>query len=317
MPEQIFPWKTSRLYNSYADFSLKKFGERVQKLSVDAGFSCPNRNAENRNGGCIYCNNGAFNPSYCSPEKSITQQLQEGIDFHKNRYRRAGNYLAYFQAYSNTFAPLEKLKMLYQEALQFPDVIGLVIGTRPDCVDEQKLDYLALLSQSHHIVIEYGLESCYNKTLERINRGHTFEQSIKAIEMTAERNIQTGIHLMFGLPGESREEMLDEAKIISALPIQSVKFHQLQIIRDTVLEKQYEQNSATFHLFELDEYIDFIIDFVEQLNPAICIERFTSEVPPRFLAVQKWESLRNDQIILRIEKRMKERETWQGKCFQS
>lgn len=317
MPELTFPWNTPRLYNSYADFSLIKFGERVQKLSVDAGFSCPNRDEETKSGGCIYCNNGAFNPSYCSPEKSITQQLQEGIDFHKNRYRRAGKYIAYFQAYSNTFARLEKLKILYREALQFPDVIGLVIGTRPDCVDEQKLDYLALLSQSHHIVIEYGLESCYNKTLERINRGHSFEQSIKAIEMTAGRKIQTGIHLMFGLPGESREEMLDEAKIISALPIQSVKFHQLQIIRDTVLEKQYEQNSAAFHLFEMNEYIDFIIDFVQQLNPAICIERFTSEVPPRFLAVKKWESLRNDQIILRIEKRMNERETWQGKLFQS
>jgi len=291
------------------------FGERLQKLSIDAGFTCPNRDGTVGINGCIFCDNNAFNPSYCTPEKSITTQIEEGIEFHAKRYRHAGKFLAYFQAFSNTYLPLKKLKSKYEEALQYPGVVGLVIGTRPDCVDEKKLDYLARLEKDFHIVSEFGVESCYNKTLKKMNRGHTFEQSIEAIEMTAVRGIQTGIHLVFGLPGESREEQLNEAEIISQLPIQSVKFHQLQIIKDTEIANQYEKHPEKFSLFTLPDYIEFIIDFTERLNPEIIIERFTGEVPPRFLAVQNWELLRNDQIIHRIEKRMEERNTWQGRLF--
>ncbi|NVO03277.1 MAG: TIGR01212 family radical SAM protein, partial [Bacteroidetes bacterium] len=212
---EIYSWGHSRRFNAYANYHQKIFSERIQKLSIDAGFTCPNRDGSIALGGCTYCNNDAFNPSYCEVGKSISQQLTEGIEFHENRYRRASKYLAYFQAYSNTYDSLNSLKKRYEEALSFENVIGLVIGTRPDCIDEEKLDYLQKLNETHHIVIEFGIESCYNHTLERINRGHSFEQSVKAITMAAERNLFTGTHLIFGLPGESRQEMLAEAKIIS------------------------------------------------------------------------------------------------------
>ena len=295
---------------------MQKFGERIQKLSINAGFSCPNRDGTLSTGGCIYCNNAAFNPSYCSPEKSITQQINEGIEFHAVRYRRAGKYLAYFQSFSNTHAPLNLLKIKYEEALRHPAIIGLVIGTRPDCVDDEKLDYLIQLSQKCFISVEYGVESCNNKTLEKINRGHNFEQSIIAIEATAKRNIHTGIHLIFGLPGECREEMLREASIISKLPISTIKFHQLQIIKDTPLAEMFQTNPEQFHIFKLDEYIDFIIDFCELLNPEIMIERFTAEVPPAYHVTGGFGLLRTDQILQKIEKRMEERKTWQGRGYE-
>ena len=310
-----FPWKHTRRFNAYTNFCQKKFGERIQKLSINAGFSCPNRDGTTSKNGCTYCDNAAFNPSYCSPTKSITQQINEGIEFHTVRYRRAGKYLAYFQAYSNTYSDIDILKSKYEEALSHPSIIGLVIGTRPDCVDDEKLDYLKKLSEKYFIFIEYGVESCYNKTLQRINRGHTFEQSIMAIEETSKRNIHTGIHLLFGLPGENRNEMLQEASIISKLPVSAIKFHQLQIIRNTAMAEEFQDHPESFHIFSLDEYIDFIIDFTELLNPEIMIERFTAEVPPRFLLKGGFGLLRTDQILQKIEKRMEEKNTWQGRLW--
>ena len=312
---EIFSWGHNRRFNAYSNYHQKIFSERIQKLSIDAGFTCPNRDGSIALGGCTYCNNDAFNPSYCEVEKSISQQLTEGIEFHENRYRRASKYLAYFQAYSNTYDSLNSLKKRYEEALSFENVIGLVIGTRPDCIDEEKLDYLQKLNETHHIVIEFGIESCYNRTLERINRGHSFEQSVKAIKMAAERNLFTGTHLIFGLPGESRAEMLAEAKIISDLPINSIKLHQLQIIKGTAMEKEFKETPDNFQFFSLEEYIEFVIDFIELLRPDIIIERFAGEVPPRFLVNQGWGKIRNDQILNLIEKRLEERDTWQGKFF--
>lgn len=311
-----FPRKHNRRFNAYTNFCLKKFGERVQKLSINAGFSCPNRDGKINVDGCTYCNNAAFNPSYCSPAKSITRQINEGMEFHAVRYRRVAKYLAYFQPFSNTYAPIEIIKSKYEEALQHPAIAGLVIGTRPDCVDEEKLDYLQKLSEKYFIAVEYGVESCYNKTLHRIRRGHTFEQSVKAVKDTAARNIHTGIHIIFGLPGESKEEMMNEADIISSLPLNSVKFHQLQIIRDTAMEKEFGQAPGQFHIFSLPDYIEFIIDFCETLNPSIMIERFTAEAPPRFLVAGAFGLLRTDRILQMIEKRMEERNTWQGKRLQ-
>jgi len=309
MNEIKFPWGDNRRFNSYSGYFKKCFGGRVQKLSIDAGFSCPNH----ATGGCTYCNNAAFNPSYCTPEKSITTQLNDGVEFHKWRYRKAVSYLAYFQAFSNTYAPLETLKKLYEEALAFPDVVGIVIGTRPDCVDDHKLDYLQKLSEKHYVSVEYGIESCYNKTLERINRGHTFETAVEAVERTVARGINVGAHFIFGLPGESRNNMLAEAEIISRLPLTTVKFHQLQIIKGTVMEREYKNNPSDFELFTCDEYIDFFITFIENLNPSIVVERFTSEVPPRFLSVGGWGKKRADQIAIMIEKRLEELNTWQGR----
>jgi radical SAM protein (TIGR01212 family) len=310
-----YPWGHKRRFNSYTEYFKKYFGERVQKVTVDAGFSCPNRDGTKAMGGCTYCNNDAFNPSYCEPQKSVRQQIQEGIEFHKVRYRRANKYLAYFQAYSNTYAPLEDLKNLYNQALSQPGVIGLVIGTRPDCIDEEKLEYFSKLNEQYYIIIEYGIESCYNKTLEFINRQHTFEQSVDAIIKTHQYGIKTGAHIIFGLPGETREEMMAEAKILNDLPINNIKFHQLQIIKNTVMAMQYIQQPEIFPLFTLDEYIHFIIQFIERLNPAFIIERFTGEVPPRFLAGPNWRILRNDQVNKKIEETLLQLNTWQGKLF--
>jgi radical SAM protein (TIGR01212 family) len=310
-------WGDNRRFNSYAGYFRRTFGGRVQKVSIDAGFTCPNRDGLVGKGGCTYCDNDSFNPSYCAPYKSITEQIDEGIIFHAGRYRRADKFLAYFQAYSNTYAPLNQLKKIYSEALNHPCVMGLVIGTRPDCVDSDKLDYLAELSEKYHIVVEYGIESCYDKTLQRINRKHDFECSLKAIEATAARGIRTGAHLMFGLPGETVQEMLDEIDIISSLPINSVKFHQLQLLKNTKITEEYTQNTSDFHIFDVPEYIDFIIHVVEKLRPDIVVERIAGEVPPDFLAVPAWCSLRNDQLLSLFEKTLEKRDTRQGRLYGS
>jgi radical SAM protein (TIGR01212 family) len=313
----IYPWGHERRFNAYSNYFRSIYGARVQKVSIDAGFTCPNRDGTRGTGGCTYCNNDAFNPSYCIPEKSVSQQIEEGIQFHKWRYNEAVSYLAYFQAYSNTYAPVEKLRRLYNEALGYPGVIGLIIGTRPDCIDDEKLSLLKELSDKYYVAIEYGIESCYNRTLSRINRGHTFEEAVQAVEKTSALGIKTGAHFIFGLPGESRQEMLDQAGIISKLPLHTVKFHQLQIIKGTIMEQEFRANPADFELFTWDEYLLFFISFLERLTPHIVVERFTGEAPPRFLTGEGWGKKRTDQIVSLIEKKMEEMDTWQGKLFRS
>ena len=303
----------NRRFNSYSRYFARQFGGRVQKISIDAGFSCPNRDGRISTGGCSFCSNEAFNPSYCRPEKSIKQQIEEGIEFHQRRYRRANQYLAYFQPFSNTYKPLEELKKIYAEALEVPEIAGIVIGTRPDLVDNSILLLLKEIQKTHYVMLEYGVESVYDETLRRVNRGHDFATAEKAIRMTADYGIPCGAHFIFGLPGESKEMMLDAAEIISKLPLTTVKFHQLQIFKGTKMAEEYQQHPETFHLFDLEEYIDFVIDFAERLDPDIVIERFAGEVPPRFLVSEPWMKLRYDEVLNRIEKRMMERDTWQGK----
>ncbi|PLX11607.1 MAG: TIGR01212 family radical SAM protein, partial [Marinilabiliales bacterium] len=269
-----FPWGHNRRFNSYSEYFKRTFGERVQKVTIDAGFTCPNRDGSKGVGGCTYCNNDAFNPSYCVPDKSITQQINEGIEFHEKRYRRANKFLAYFQAYSNTYAPLEKLKTIYNEALSIQGIAGLVIGTRPDCMDDEKLEYFQMLSEKYYIILEYGIESTNNETLKKINRGHTFDEAISTLQKTKKYGIKTGAHLIFGLPGESKDFLLNEAKTISSLPLDTIKFHQLQIIKGTSMEKEYKEYPKNFTFFELPEYIDFFIEFLERLNPNFVVERF-------------------------------------------
>jgi radical SAM protein (TIGR01212 family) len=309
----IYPWGHSRRFNNYTDYFRKSFGERVQKVTIDAGFTCPNRDGTKGVGGCTYCNNDGFNPSYCQPFKTITHQIGEGVEFHANRYRKANKFLAYFQAFSNTYAPLAELKKKYEEALQYPGVIGLVIGTRPDCIDNEKLDYLQELSENHYIIIEYGIESCYNRTLQRINRGHTFEDGIYALEQTAKRGIKTGAHFILGLPGESRNDMVSGVTLINQLPLNNIKFHQLQILKNTQMAVEYENNAGQFEFFEMDEYIDFFIQLLEKLNPSFVLERFAAEVPPRYLAGPGWGLVRNFTLLQKLEKRLEELDTWQGK----
>ena len=313
----MFPWHDHRRFNSYSSYMTREFGSRVQKISIDAGFSCPNRDGTISTGGCTFCRNDAFNPSYCRPEKSVRQQIEEGIEFHKRRYRRATSYLAYFQAFTNTHKPINELEKLYREALSVEGIIGLVIGTRPDCLNDSVLQLLKRLSfrpkeEASSIILELGLESPYDTTLSRINRGHTFACAKSAIELVHSFGFPCGAHLIFGLPGESRDMMLHTAEIISELPLTSVKFHQLQIFKDTQMADEYLANPSDFHLFSLDDYIEFIIDFIERLNPNIVIERFAGEVPPRYLVSKPWLNLRYDQVLSLIEKRLEERNTYQG-----
>ena len=311
----MFSWGDNRRFNSYSSYFQREFGGRVQKISIDAGFSCPNRDGKISTGGCTFCRNDAFNPSYCRPEKSVRQQIEEGIEFHQRRYRRAKSYLAYFQAYSNTYKPVDELERLYREALSVPGIIGIIIGTRPDCINEEILEMLQKLNTT--VVIEYGVESVYDSTLQRVNRGHDFETAKKAIELTHRYGFHCGGHFIFGLPGETRDMMLKAADIISELPLTTVKFHQLQIFKDTKMAEEYLANPADFHLFTLEDYIEFVIDFIERLNPNIVIERFAGEVPPRYLVSKPWLNLRYDQVLSLIEKRIAERDTYQGKYYKN
>lgn len=311
----LYPWGHPRRFNSYTEYFKHTFGSRVQKLSIDAGFTCPNRDGTKGLGGCSYCNNNAFNPSYCQPHKSVEQQLIEGKEFHAWRYRRATKYLAYFQAFSNTYAPLPTLKQIYAEALRTPDVCGLVIGTRPDCIDNEKLEYFAALAKDYYIIIEYGIESVNNNTLKRINRGHTYEEAAEAINLTAAKGLKVGAHMVFGLPGESQQEMLESASIVGQLPLTTIKFHQLQIIKGTTMEHDFAKNPKDYQLFNLDSYIEFVVNYAEFLNPSIVIERFTGEAPPRYVIAPDWGLLRGDAILKRIENEFERRDTWQGKMW--
>lgn len=310
----MFDFPEGKRYNTSAGRYHRIYGERLQKLVIDAGFTCPNRDRTVGSGGCSYCDNAAFHPGYSTPGKSLLQQIDEGIWFHRRRYPKVNHYLAYFQSYSNTYAPLERLRVLYEEALSHPSVVGLVIGTRPDCVDEEKLDYLArLASEGKVIVVEYGIESCYDETLKRINRGHDFECARKAVEMTARRGLDVGGHFILGLPGESRRMLLDQCSDISAMPLTSVKFHQLQIVKGTRMEREYSDHPEDFLRLGLEDYLDLVIDILERLRPDLCIERVAGEVPPRFVSETPWGLIRNDGILRLLDRRLEERDTFQGK----
>lgn len=312
----MFPWGDDRRFHSYNAYFSRVFGGRVQKISIDAGFCCPNRDGTISTGGCSFCRNDAFNPSYCRPEKSISRQIAEGMEFHQRRYRRAKSYLAYFQAFSNTYKPVNELEKMYREALSVDGIVGLVIGTRPDCISEEILEMLRKITfekNNPYIMLEYGIESVYDSTLRRVNRGHDFETARKAVEMTHRYGFPCGGHFIFGLPDETRNMMLNAADIISEMPLTTVKFHQLQIFKDTPMAAEYIAHPDDFHLFTLEDYIEFVIDFIERLNPHIVIERFAGEVPPRFLISAPWHDLRYDQVLSLIEKRLTERATYQGR----
>jgi uncharacterized protein len=313
MEHRIYQWGTGRRFYALQDYFRKQFGGRMQKVSVNAGFTCPNRDGKAGTGGCTYCNNKAFSPSYCNPGKSVVTQIEEGIVFHSTRYRRSSGYLAYFQSYTNTYAGAKQLREMYEQALSVPGVMGLVIGTRPDCVNDEILNMVAGIAKEKYVSIEYGIESCYDKTLEQINRGHDYKTSVAAIHETAGRGIRTGGHIIFGLPGESRHEMLAQAEILSELPLDTIKFHQLQIVKGTVIEKQYKEDPEKFHLFALDDYLDFIVEFMERLNPAFVVERFAGEVPLRFIAGGERWGLRYDQFLNLFEAKLEDLDTWQGK----
>ena len=314
MDRKIYRWGHERRYNDFPTYFRNLYSERVQKVSVDAGFTCPNRDGTKGVGGCTYCNNKTFKPTYCNLENSVTSQVQQGIEFFAKKYNSM-KFLAYFQAYTNTYAPLDDLKRLYEEALQHPKIVGLVISTRPDAVNEELLDYLAELSKKVYVMVELGLESHLDRTLERINRGHSFVESVWALKETAKRGINNCAHMILGLPGESRQELLDQARVISKLPVKNLKLHQLQIHKGTVMAKQFRDNPEQFKLYSAEEYIELVVDYLELLNPSIIVERFISQAPADLLIAPKW-GLKNFEFVAKVEKRLAERDTWQGRLFE-
>lgn len=299
-------------YKDFSGFLAEHFPFKVQKLSVNAGFTCPNRDGTKGYGGCTYCNNQTFNPEYCRTEKSIAVQLEEGKQFFARKYPQM-KYLAYFQAYTNTYAGLDKLMRMYEEALSVKDVVGLVIGTRPDCMPETLLNYLSELNKRTFLLVEYGIESTDDAILRRINRGHTFACTEDAVRRTVEKGILTGGHIIVGLPGEEgRDTVLRQAETLSRLPLTTLKLHQLQLIKGTRMAHEYEMNPADFHLFSVDEYIDVVIDYIEHLRPDLVLERFISQSPKELLIAPDW-GLKNHEFTARLLKRMNERDAWQGK----
>ena len=300
-------------YNDLSAYLSECFPFKVQKISLNAGFTCPNRDGTVGYGGCTYCNNQTFNPAYCKTEKTVTEQLEEGKQFFARKYPDM-KFLAYFQAYTNTYAELEELKRKYEEALSVPDVVGIVIGTRPDCMPDTLLDYLEELNQRTFLLVEYGVESTDNDTLKRINRGHTFEVAEEAIRKTAARGIRVGAHIILGLPGEERSSLIKQAGLLSALPLTTLKLHQLQLIKGTRMAAEYYEHPEEFHLYSADEYIDLVIDYVEHLRPDMVLERFVSQSPKELLIAPDW-GLKNHEFTDKVKKRMRERDAWQGKKY--
>jgi radical SAM protein (TIGR01212 family) len=305
---------TPVLYRDFSEFLKQHFKQKVQKISLNAGFTCPNRDGTKGWGGCTYCNNQTFNPEYCKGEKSITQQLEEGKSFFSRKYPEM-EYLAYFQAYTNTYSGLDTLKRKYEEALSMEGIVGLVIGTRPDCMPDALLRYLEELNKSTFLLVEYGIETTDDETLKRINRGHTYSDTVDAVERTAGCGILTGGHVILGLPGEKRMDIVKQAGVLSHLPLSTLKIHQLQLIRGTSMAEEYEKNPSAFQIVDVEEYIDLVIDYVEHLRADIVLDRFVSQSPKELLIAPGW-GLKNYEFTVRVQARMKERGTYQGKFYQ-
>ena len=304
---------TGKRYLDYASFIKSTFGERVQKISLNIGFSCPNRDGSKGFGGCTYCNNNTFNPDYCISTKSIKEQLEEGIRRFSKKYKTQ-QYFAYFQAYTNTYSDIASLKIMYEEALSVPKVIGLVIGTRPDCISEEIIEYLSFLSKTYYISLEFGVESTLNSSLKNVNRCHTFEDTKAAYKLCQNKGFHLGAHLILGLPGETKEDLLNHAVEISKLPINTLKLHHLQIVKQSVMAHQFKKNPENFNLFTSENYIVFIAQFIALLRPDIIIERFVSEAPLDLLIAPKWH-LKNFEMVAKIDKKLLEKNTWQGKYY--
>jgi len=310
-----YSWGHTKRYNDFSTHFRAIFDGRVQKISVNAGFTCPNRDGSRGVGGCTYCNNKTFQPSYCDLDNILKVQLEEGIAFFSRKYTTM-RYLAYFQSYTNTYAPIKVLRELYKEALQYPGVIGLVIATRPDCLSDEVLDLLEELSKKCYVMVELGIETINDRTLERINRGHTWEESVRALKETSRRSIHNCAHLILGLPGENQDDFIEQAKVMSSLPVEIIKLHQLQIHTRTAMAHEYAQFPERFHPFSVEEYAELVVDYLENLNPCIIVERFVSSAPAAMVIAPRW-GLKNYEFVAKVEKRLLERDTWQGKLWEN
>ena len=311
METRVYSWGDGRPWHSYAAYCRRHFGGRVRKIAVDAGLSCPNRDGTIGSEGCTFCDNRAFTPSYCSPRKSLTRQIEEGIAFHAARGRDEGLCLAYFQPFSNTHAPVARLRELYAEALDHPRISGLVIGTRPDCVDDEKLNLLAELARKHYVAVEYGVESTCDETLRAVRRGHDFAAARQAIAASAARGLHVGAHFILGLPGEDDEMLLRQVERINALPLETVKFHQLQLVR----AGQYDAEPGRFRLRTSEEYLSLVVEVLRRLRPDMAVERIASEVPMGFHHLTQWHLTRVSTLWSLLEKRLTARNAYQGEIF--
>jgi uncharacterized protein len=299
-----------RRYSSFGAYVRKRFGSRVYKVTVDAGFTCPNRDGTVGTSGCIYCNNESFRPNSCRPALSVSEQIKNGISYVRKRYN-AEKFLVYFQPYTNTYASVEELERLYHEAISAaPSVIGLAIGTRPDTVDTEKIALLESLSKQYFILVEYGMQSMYEKTLRFINRGHDYHAFLRALDVTKGRGISIGTHIIVGLPTETGEETLATADELSHLPIEFLKIHHLQVIKATPLSRIYKE--SPFPVFGYEEYIDFVTEFIERLSPGIVLQRLFATAPDDILIAPHWEKSRQE-TLRDIERRLESKDTYQGK----
>ena len=297
-------------YCDYGDFLRRYFDCKVQKIAIDAGFACPNRDGTKGVGGCIYCNNQSFNPAYCQTKITVAEQIARGKEFFARKYPEM-KYLAYFQAYTNTYAQLPTLKELYEEALRQSDVLGIIIATRPDCMPDELLTYLSELSKTHFVMVEYGVETSHDATLKLINRGHTWADVEDAVTRTAEAGVLCGAHLILGLPGEDMEHFIATAKRISALPLHTVKMHQLQVIRGTRLAKMWADGEVVLKDWSADEYIDVCIEVLKHLRSDLAVERFVSQSPADLLICPRW-GLKNYEFTNRLNNKIKAQRIRQG-----
>ncbi|MBO7490934.1 MAG: TIGR01212 family radical SAM protein [Bacteroidales bacterium] len=307
-----YPWGGKEPFYTYHQYLHNTFGFQIRKLPVDAGFTCPNRDGTVGLGGCTFCLNEAFAPGYCDCRHSIAQQVNDGIAFHAQRRRPIDKFFIYFQSFSNTHAPLEQLKKKFEEAITIPDVKGIIVATRPDCLSEKVLDYLSELQKRTYLCVEIGIESLHDETLQRINRGHDVACTLQATKALAERSIPTSGHLIFGLPGETPEDWMRDTQAINNLPLSTIKLHQLQILRGTPISLEHETCPHDFHHFSATEYIAFLADFIERLSPEIAIERLANEVPPRYLAEREWKGIRHQDIVDGVCQLLQKRHSWQG-----
>ena len=297
------------LYNDFSHWLGRRFPFKVQKISIDAGFTCPNRDGSIGVGGCSYCDNRTFNPDYCHRGTTIREQLTAGKAFFARKYPDM-KYLAYFQAYTNTYASVETLKRMYEEALGVEDVVGIVVGTRPDCMPDDLLNYLETLHRQTFMIVEYGIESLNDNTLVRINRGHDAACSLHAIERTAERGITTGAHVILGLPEEDFDEHIRQATLLSSTRLDVLKVHQMQIIKGTRLAREYAKQP--FPVYSADEYIRLITEYIQYLRPTMVLERFVSQSPAHMLVAPNW-GLKNHEFTHLLVRHLQKAEAWQGK----
>lgn len=304
-----------RRYHAWNDHVKARYGGRVQKVSIAAGFTCPNRDGLLGTGGCTFCNNAGFTPGYLDRRQSITEQIDAGLDFLRRRYPGTRHYIAYFQSYSNTYGEFERLRDCYEEALSHPLIGGLAIGTRPDCLPEEVLSYLATLAREHIVELEIGVESCNDAALTRVNRGHDFAASVDAIHRAAKHGLEVTAHMILGLPGESYDSILDGARQLSALPIRAIKLHQLQLVRGTALAREWQRDPAAVPLLGEQECISLLADFIERLSPSILLQRIGSEVPPSLKLAPEW-NLRLPELAPRLSAELASRGSWQGCRYQ-